>query len=86
MHAARIEILVTELNVVDWKPGGWPPDRNTLGQSIALTEAIGAHLAHPRVVQTHIWSTRWVSAERPAVWETIDERSMLLPTGQAVVL
>ena len=55
---ARIGIIVTEFNALDWSKAGWP-NRNDLGHALCVAQMAGEALAHPRIHLACYWSARW---------------------------
>jgi alpha-L-arabinofuranosidase len=84
---SRLTIAVTEINSADWS-GGWAPINN-LGHALALFDAFGAHLAHPKVAFTQLWNTRWSgndTATTPVLWDALDKHNQLQATGRATAI
>lgn len=80
----RVPALVTEYNVHDWSPGGWPAN-NDLGHALALAEGLGRLLASPAVDAALVWNTRWVESDRPhPLFDVFDASLNLRPTGEAL--
>jgi len=91
-HAARIRIMATETNALDWaatnwyqgSAGGWQWG-NDIGHALVLFDLLGQHLAHPRVDGVHVWNTRWFNSPS-RLEDVLDDQNALLPTGQALAL
>ncbi len=88
--AGRLRYLLTELNSADWyghpQNLGWKHE-NTLGHALVLFDMLGQAISDPRVVTAEIWATRWMqNSTAPQLWDALDARNRLLPTGMAVKL
>lgn len=87
---ARLEILVTETNTIDWsKDNGWPNVAD-LGHALVNFEIIGQTLLVPRVTSLQQWVTRWIhndETDRPLrVYDALDQNNNLTPLGHSVAM
>lgn len=88
--ADRLRYLLTEINSADWYAHpqnlGWKHE-NTLGHALVLLDMMGQAISDPRVVTAQIWATRWMQNDvKPELWDALDGKNNLLPTGTAVKL
>jgi len=88
--ANRLRYLLTEINSADWYAHpqnlGWKHE-NTLGHALVLFDMMGQAISDPRVVTAQIWATRWLQNDvKPELWDALDGKNNLLPTGLAVKL
>ncbi len=88
--AGRLRFYLTEFNSADWEGHpqnlGWK-HVNTLGHALVVFDMIGVALADPAVETADLWSTRWMeNAVKPELWDAIDPRNALLPTGEALAV
>ena len=88
--AGRLRYLLTEVNSADWyahpRNLGWKHE-NTLGHGLVLFDMLAQAVADPRIVTTQVWTTRWLQNDtRPELWDALDSRNRLLPTGVAIKL
>ncbi len=88
-RADSIWLSVTEVNSADWwghpKQLGWS-HRSSLGHGLVLFDILGQFLCVPKVKNMMVWNTRWLKEHGPEIWDALDERNQLLPTGQALAL
>ena len=88
--AERLRYLLTEMNSADWyghpQNPGWKHE-NTLGHGLVLLDMLAQAVSDPRVVTAQIWATRWLNnVKNPELWDALDARNNLLPTGTALKL
>lgn len=84
----RLRVCATEANSADWsRPGGWP-HHNTLGHALVLFDIIGAHIVRNNADMLLVWNTRWRPPRSgvPQLWDAVDERNGLRPTGRVVAI
>lgn len=88
--AARIRILLTEVNSADWsghpRNTGWS-HRSSFGHGLVLAEILALAAREPLLDSAIVWNTRWLhNARSPQLWDAIGPRGSLLPTGNALRL
>jgi alpha-N-arabinofuranosidase len=85
--ADRLRVTVTEWNAADWSEGGWPKT-NDLGHALVVFDLLGTLLTNDRVDNSQLWNTRWTShdADRPSLWDAVDDYNHLQPTGRALAI
>ncbi len=88
--AARIRILLSEVNSADWsghpRNTGWS-HRSSFGHGLVLAEILAIAACEPLLESAIVWNTRWLhNAGSPQLWDAIGTRNTLLPTGHALRL
>jgi len=88
--AERLPFFLTEFNSADWeghpKNLGWK-HVNNLGHALVDFDMIGVALEDPATETADIWTTRWMeNAVKPELWDAVDAKGDLLPTGEALKL
>jgi hypothetical protein len=83
---ARIKIMVTEFNAIDWS-GTWKND-NDLGHALYCFEMLGEHLKIPFIASSNFWTTRWVknTTATHEVNDAINSYGNLNANGKALAI
>jgi hypothetical protein len=55
-----------------------------LGHALVLFDMIGENLLNGKVDGQMVWNTRWLKESGNEIWDALDEKNELLPTGQAL--
>jgi len=85
---ARLKLIVTEMNSVDYSTNKPWPDNNTLGHALAAFETFGQLMREPRILSAMLWTTRWMNDQEAAHCQCygLGPANELLPAGRAVAL
>lgn len=81
----RIEIAVTETNVIDYGDNGWT-NSNDLGHAVAAFDLIGQLLLQPHTSMMLLWNTRWINNDAPGplyVGDALTPDNEFSATGRA---
>jgi len=81
----RLQVVIAECNSKDFcgVPGGAWGSENNLGHAVVTFELIGQALLQPRIATAMLWNTRWIMPEEITIWDALDERNGLRPSGMA---
>ena len=86
--ANRLEVIVSETNVIDWSKRGWE-NRNDLGHALVLFQMIGDVLLEKKVPFFQYWTTRWIDDDSlgfPRVFDAIDQNGRFQATGMTLAI
>ncbi|MDX2080748.1 MAG: hypothetical protein SFU53_08180 [Terrimicrobiaceae bacterium] len=89
-NAASTPIALTETNSADWfghpRQSGWK-HRSNIGHGLVLFDLLGTALRRNDLEMVLVWNTRWLNnARNPELWDALDAKNNLLPTGRAMAL
>jgi alpha-L-arabinofuranosidase len=80
---ARIKVLATEFNSIDWG-GAWSNDNN-LGHALCNFQMFGDMLIKPKLESMCLWNTRWVNnaTTEQHIYDALDKDGNLNAIGKA---
>ena len=86
-YADNMEVVISELNSMDYSENGWAPSNN-LGHSLVTFDQFGKLLTNSHVSYGMLWNTRWMNQNEQyeKIWYGLDEHNEPLPSGMAVKL
>ncbi|WP_347159338.1 hypothetical protein [Pontibacter chitinilyticus] len=84
---ARIKVIATEFNTIDWSDTGWL-NQNDVGHGLVAFDMLGQLLKQPKLDLAFFWNTRYVdNKEIPNnVFDALSSTGSLQANGQALSL
>jgi len=82
-NEARIKVLASEYNSMDWS-GGWS-DANNLGHALCNFQMFGDMVKNPKVEGACLWNTRWTdnATAEQHIYDALDKNGNLNAIGIA---
>ena len=83
----ELEVVISELNSMDYAENGWPP-YNNLGHSLATFNQLGVLHVNSKISYGMLWNTRWMDQEEQHkhIFYGLDYKNEPLPSGMSVKL